>query len=330
MRGPRGYYREYEYECDIMLSQVSHNFDNFEVFHSFPHGWDALFDSPDRANCTVYLGHSLAPGVLINHCAISHASIQQGTTPTGMRTFALPLSLGGPLFWRKYEISENHLMVFPEDRELQAMSGGSCDIPTLSLDQQLVDDYLSQSGMDATGLFSTERAVEVAPAEKASMRRSLELFAEFLVKYSNHPEFHAFSAGIREDMVHLLLGSMLNPESLARPVRPSQAARTVRIALGYIESHLSEPLTVAEVCTFVGCSRRVLELSFKRYLGVSPKQLIKLLRLRACRGSLLSAKPSDTVSSIALQHGFWHLGQFAVDYKKAFGESPSTTLKNFR
>jgi hypothetical protein len=32
------------------------------------------------------------------------------------------------------------------------------------------------------------------------------------------------------------------------------------------------------------------------------------------------------VKSIALSHGFWHLGQFAHDYRATFGEAPSETL----
>ena len=34
-----------------------------------------------------------------------------------------------------------------------------------------------------------------------------------------------------------------------------------------------------------------------------------------------------TVSEIARQHGFWHMGQFSADYKKIFTELPSKTLK---
>jgi AraC family ethanolamine operon transcriptional activator len=32
------------------------------------------------------------------------------------------------------------------------------------------------------------------------------------------------------------------------------------------------------------------------------------------------------VKAVALSHGFWHLGQFAHDYRVSFGESPSETL----
>ena len=36
------------------------------------------------------------------------------------------------------------------------------------------------------------------------------------------------------------------------------------------------------------------------------------------------------IKSVALGHGFWHLGQFAHDYRATFGETPSDTLVRAR
>jgi AraC family transcriptional regulator, ethanolamine operon transcriptional activator len=36
------------------------------------------------------------------------------------------------------------------------------------------------------------------------------------------------------------------------------------------------------------------------------------------------------VKSVALAHGFWHLGNFARDYRERFGEAPSETLARAR
>ncbi len=47
------------------------------------------------------------------------------------------------------------------------------------------------------------------------------------------------------------------------------------------------------------------------------------------RGQLLTARDEGkTVTVIATEYGFFHLGQFAVDYRKMFGESPSETLRH--
>jgi AraC family ethanolamine operon transcriptional activator len=39
------------------------------------------------------------------------------------------------------------------------------------------------------------------------------------------------------------------------------------------------------------------------------------------------AAPESRVADIAIRWGFWHMGQFARDYRAMFGELPSETLK---
>jgi transcriptional regulator GlxA family with amidase domain len=52
-----------------------------------------------------------------------------------------------------------------------------------------------------------------------------------------------------------------------------------------------------------------------------------MLRLSNARRALLSADGTlAKVTEIAMSFGFAELGRFSVEYKKAFGESPSQTL----
>ncbi|MEN9974421.1 MAG: hypothetical protein RLZZ282_427 [Verrucomicrobiota bacterium] len=50
-------------------------------------------------------------------------------------------------------------------------------------------------------------------------------------------------------------------------------------------------------------------------------------RLHGVRRELLITAPSHGgVKRCALNWGFWHLGRFAADYRRRFGESPKVTL----
>ena len=54
---------------------------------------------------------------------------------------------------------------------------------------------------------------------------------------------------------------------------------------------------------------------------------IKQRRMDAAYYDLLSAKVDNTsVTQIASNYGFAHFGKFAIEYRKIFGESPSTSL----
>ena len=65
--------------------------------------------------------------------------------------------------------------------------------------------------------------------------------------------------------------------------------------------------------------------------GISPHRFLKLRRMSMVRAAL---RPYEgrmpLIKSVALAHGFWHLGQFAHDYRATFGETPSDTLVRAR
>jgi hypothetical protein len=44
------------------------------------------------------------------------------------------------------------------------------------------------------------------------------------------------------------------------------------------------------------------------------------------RQTLLNPDSATNVTRTALRYGFLHLGRFAIEYRQAYGESPSATL----
>ncbi|WP_455196273.1 helix-turn-helix domain-containing protein [Kaarinaea lacus] len=68
--------------------------------------------------------------------------------------------------------------------------------------------------------------------------------------------------------------------------------------------------------------------AFNDYYGVSPQQYLKSYRLNAVRKEMIAQNPSHLkITDVANNWGFWHMGQFAQDYKRRFGELPSETMK---
>jgi len=92
--------------------------------------------------------------------------------------------------------------------------------------------------------------------------------------------------------------------------------------------HADEPLSILEVCSRLGTSRRKLNYCFQDVLGTTPIKYLRSLRLNSVRRALRQAAPGETIQDIASHWGFWHLSQFAQDYKHLFGELPSATLRS--
>jgi transcriptional regulator GlxA family with amidase domain len=63
---------------------------------------------------------------------------------------------------------------------------------------------------------------------------------------------------------------------------------------------------------------------FRDFYGVSPMRYLRNHRLQRVRDELLS-ETAGQVSEIASRWGFAHLGRFAAEYRRRFGECPSVT-----
>jgi AraC family ethanolamine operon transcriptional activator len=62
--------------------------------------------------------------------------------------------------------------------------------------------------------------------------------------------------------------------------------------------------------------------------GLSPALYMKARRLNGARRDLSGKHESPMkIVDIANKWGFWHLGQFAKDYRNWFGELPSNTYQ---
>lgn len=109
--------------------------------------------------------------------------------------------------------------------------------------------------------------------------------------------------------------------------RGRKASRLVQQAEALALASVDEPLHVSALCHAIGVSERTLRKAFHRVHGVPPCRHLRMLRLSNARRALLSADGTlAKVTEIALSFGFVELGRFSVEYKKAFGESPSQTL----
>jgi TolB-like protein/AraC-like DNA-binding protein len=127
--------------------------------------------------------------------------------------------------------------------------------------------------------------------------------------------------------------ALTNALDISRSPRPPAEAaipRDIRKALVHMRASGGERMTEAELAAICGVPERTLRKHFKRFIGVSPIAHLRRLRLAAARGELLACEGSGSVTEIATRHGFAHLGRFAADYARHFGEPPSATLARGR
>ncbi len=91
-------------------------------------------------------------------------------------------------------------------------------------------------------------------------------------------------------------------------------------ALRFIQAHAFHDIAVKDILREVPVSRRSLEIQFQHYLGRSPAEEIRRVRLE--KGQELLARSEMSIGEIALACGFANATRFGVAFRKRFGLTP--------
>jgi AraC-like DNA-binding protein len=114
-----------------------------------------------------------------------------------------------------------------------------------------------------------------------------------------------------------LLQRLLLAESIQKVVQTS------------IEALLTEngQLSVDDLATQLGVNRRKLERKFATTIGLSPKQLFKIIRLQAALKMLVN-KEATNLTTIAIEGEYYDQSHFNKDFKEFTGVSPKQFYAN--
>lgn len=129
-------------------------------------------------------------------------------------------------------------------------------------------------------------------------------------------------------MIELLLHAA--PHNYAEVLRQNEVRewpRHVSRAQNYVDAHLHEIRSVAEIASAVGVTARTLQNGFKRALNVSPAEYVRRARVQALHQALLSADASQSVTTLMASVGIVNFGRYAQYYRQQVGVAPSVTLR---
>lgn len=101
----------------------------------------------------------------------------------------------------------------------------------------------------------------------------------------------------------------------------------LRRAVAFIEDNADLDITPAQVAGWAHVSVRSLQLAFRRHLDTTPMAYLRDVRMARVRRELVEGDGSIGVAEIATRWGFLHQGHFGQAYRRAYGETPGTTLR---
>ena len=145
-----------------------------------------------------------------------------------------------------------------------------------------------------------------------------------------HPEA---VANMDRTLLRALAGVTLDSSSGGERKRPLRVERPAafRSIFEFLRTLPPGPVYVEDLCRATGLPERTLRLLFLEQFGESPVRVLRARRLCLTYETLQEPGVGlKQIRQVAGSYGFWHMGQFAADYRALFGERPSDTVRRAR
>lgn len=288
--------------------------------------WDVDFRPlarPPNGDPVAHLIQSRCGPLEFGYAQLSATLDQYGSPPPSRLTFVVLEARLCRLWWRGQDVARDSVLVFPVGSELRCVSGPDFEIHTISVSEETVGLVCEALGLAMPTSQSRVEVFRPPLAVIGALRGHLRLIR------------HGHGAPAAPDarlILELLVQHWLQPphqhDVRRAPLRLRD--RAVRRCLERMDAADWTSLSSATLCETAGVCERTLQYAFRERFGLSPAAFLKARRLAAVRRALQTSEgPRHAVGDLAAKYGFWHVGQFAADYRRAYGETPSQTLWRF-
>jgi len=299
---------------------IDHRYDDLDALRQSVNGWDLDFRLIGGSGLAARIRELASPDFCIGYARIQSKIHQMGSTPAGFRTFGIPANTCGDFWWRGFQVSNQHLLIFPDSNELDSATHANFEIYSFSVKQSELERFAS--GLDLNPLPSR---AQVLQPDRATMRELRQ--AARLTLFSPSPDQRHLAA---KTLAKRLAFAASIAEERSAP-RPRQRDMAIRRVVAFLHDAPKSQLAMTQLCEVARVSERTLQYAFNERYAMSPYTFAKRWRLNSARQALLESERSDhCVAEIALRHGFENPSLFTSSYKRLFSELPSETLARCR
>jgi len=313
---------------------LHHQFDDFDELATTIKAWDLDFRQLDRGQSKANLSQIIGANVAFSHAHFNRHYHQQGSTPPGMRTFGISEDHVTGINWFGHAVTPSSLLCFPTSKILEAVSKPNFEVYTISFSEQLLAKVANLYGLPELDdiLINEEKLANGDPKVIHNIRILLRKVRYLMQQGSKQVNNIELQQLLENELPARILNALSDSLSVTY-AKPTQRKKrqAIKKTCAYINEHPTDPVLVNDLCQYADVSVRTLENAFKEYYGVTPKHYLRATRLNGAYKEIRDVNsPLTTISDIANKWGFWHMGQFAKDYRLMYGTLPSQMrrLKN--
>jgi len=307
---------------------IHKRFFDFDEFSYTVNAWDLDFLQLDAGECDVDMVQFACGNCLLSNAKFNRHYEQRGSTPSGKWTFVIFSEQTPPIIWREKEIANTTLITFKPGSEVDCVSRPGFENFTISYSEEYLNEICANLGLpEMKKLTNDYDNFDCCPLmlsdSRRQMLRIIEVIKQNPSQAKNASLKHTLEVQLPEQIL-LTLGKSL-------PLIPASfnlRNQAMKLSKGFLAEFPQKLLSVSDLCKITRVSERSLQYAFKEHFGITPQAYLKIFRLNGVRRELRRSVPSTTkVNHVAIRWNFWHMGKFAADYRKLFGELPSKTLR---
>ena len=293
------------------------------------HGWSQTYDQLTAGRFVGGLTELCLDHMQVFVETTSHTLRQTCEVQEDAYWFGIPTCPEGSGRIDTQVISSDALAFRPGGIEFELLTSAGYEIFGVVVKSEVLRRYAAE--VERVGLADHLPNTEVVPIGTARKERLCASLRQLLDDgAANGAPLSTFA---RNNLQASVLASLFDVGALpanGQIEMPTRGRRQsiVSEARDYVLANRERAINVPELCERLHVSRRTLQYCFQDVLGMAPATYLRTIRLNGARRDLCNAsRESRSVQDIAAAWGFWHLSQFATDYRKLFGMRPSDTLK---
>jgi AraC-like DNA-binding protein len=293
-------------------------------------GWDTDYRQLGKGKYFSRVDYAIHPGTRITRQFGNREACVRGVPPANHLAVLLPrTSIEKCIFQGRAAATNEALVIYPDSEGLLRSPRDFVMFTVCLRFSRLQSSFQALAQRNIGKFIRESREIEL-PAGMTERLAQICLRLLELSKLMLDPATLQCAIAEAEEEFFTILSLGLTHQDHPEPVPIARRNRMKYFSLArdYIEANLNAPLGIETLARETGTCSRTVGYVFRDTLNTTPLHYIKARRLSAARQQLLRADQTEaTVTEIANDYGFTHLGYFSRDYKSQFGELPSETLR---
>lgn len=308
---------------------ANRRFEDIEELNNLVQGWDFEFHQLKAGRSPAKLLQLGRPEFMLTRFYFEQPYHQRGCTAQDALTIGLTAEGIEEVTTPNGAVKQDDILCFPAGRELSAVSRPRFTGYSLSITEALLAEVSESCGLQVCASIGTVQQVRhCSPANMNTLRRELRRVSQSLAQIKAVENSSKIIRELEFTLIRHLLLAITDSQPTDRLKLTNRKQIVLQRARDYMEANADKPITVLELAQASGSCVRTLEYVFRDYFDVTPKAYLKSRRLVAVRHELVRSLHSRSlINEVANRWGFWHMSQFAADYRRFFGELPSETLR---